>query len=148
MWFPSVDQKSFRTSLSSVIVFETRPILLKDNLWTLGLFRVDPELRWIFGKTLSPPNNLIGFSKFSPLFGVMISFADASKFSPPQICATRTSPFPFHPAYNAYPKNIPSRTFLPNWWRVDWWFAEIGLDSVIGPNKITGPLNGSPNHCS
>ena len=51
-------------------------------------------------------------------------------------------------AYNAYPRNNPGKTFLPNWWNLDWSFAEIGWYSTIAPNAITGPLHGSPNRLS
>ena len=30
------------------------------------------------------------------------------------------------PAYREYPRNNPSNTFFPNWWILDWSFAEIG----------------------
>ena len=33
---------------------------------------------------------------------------------------------PNSPAYNAYPRNNPGETFFPNWWILDWSFAEIG----------------------
>ena len=39
-----------------------------------------------------------------------------------------------------------SETFFPNWWILDWVFAEIGSTST--PHGITGPLNGIPNHFS
>ena len=32
----------------------------------------------------------------------------------------------FPPAYNAYPRNNPGKTFFPNWWILDWSFAVIG----------------------
>ena len=40
--------------------------------------------------------------------------------------ATRISPFQIPPASNAYPRNMPGKTFLPNWWSLDWSRAEIG----------------------
>ena len=30
------------------------------------------------------------------------------------------SPFQILPAYNAYPRNNPGKTFFPNWWILDW----------------------------
>ena len=33
---------------------------------------------------------------------------------------------PNSPAYIAYPKNNPGKTFFPNWWILDWSFEEIG----------------------
>ena len=32
------------------------------------------------------------------------------------------------------------KTFLPNWWNLDWPREEIGSYSTIAPNGITGPL--------
>ena len=34
--------------------------------------------------------------------------------------ATMTSPFQIRYANNAYPRKIPGKTFLPNWWSPDW----------------------------
>ena len=53
------------------------------------------------------------------------------------------SPFQF-PPYKAYPRNNPGKTFFPNWWILDWSFAEIGWYSTSEPNGMTGPLNGFP----
>ena len=33
--------------------------------------------------------------------------------------------FPDTPAYNTYPKKIPSKTFSPNWWSLDLSLTEI-----------------------
>ena len=41
--------------------------------------------------------------------------------------ATKMSPFQIHPAYKAYPRNNPGKTFFPNWWILDWSVAEIGI---------------------
>ena len=42
----------------------------------------------------------------------------------------------------------PGRTFLPNWWSLDWSRAEIEWYSTIAPQGILGPLSGSPNRLS
>ena len=52
------------------------------------------------------------------------------------------------PAYNAYPRNNPGKTFFPNWWILDWSFAVIGWYSTNEPNGIIGPLNGCPKRLS
>ena len=76
-------------------------------------------------------------------------FLMRSSFPTPQclgpICL---SLFQIPPAYKAYPKNIPGRTFLPNWWILDWSFVEIGSYSTIEPNGTTGPLKGFPKRLS
>ena len=51
---------------------------------------------------------------------------------------------PNSPAYKAYPRNNPGKTFFPNWWILDWSFAEIGYYSTNEPNGMIGPLNGFP----
>ena len=38
--------------------------------------------------------------------------------------STSTSPFQIPPAYRAYPRNNPGKTFFPSWWILDWSFAE------------------------
>ena len=52
------------------------------------------------------------------------------------------------PTYNAYPRNIPGKTFLPNWWSLAWSLADIGQYSIIAPKGIIGPVNGSPTRLS
>ena len=54
--------------------------------------------------------------------------------------ATSMSPFQIPPAYKAYPRNNPGKTFFPNWWILDWSFAVIGWYSTNEPNGIIGPL--------
>ena len=51
---------------------------------------------------------------------------------------------PNSPAYRAYPRNNPGKTFFPNWWILDWSFAVIGWYSTNEPNGMIGPLNGFP----
>ena len=42
----------------------------------------------------------------------------------------------------------PSKTFFPNWWILDWSFAETGFYSTNEPNGMIGPLNGFPKRLS
>ena len=42
------------------------------------------------------------------------------------------------------PRNIPGKTFAPNWCNPGWSFAEIGWYSTIAPNGNTGPSKGIP----
>ena len=53
--------------------------------------------------------------------------SDASIVSNSSMSATNMSPFQVHPAYKAYPRNNPGKTFFPNWRILDWSFAEIGV---------------------
>ena len=50
--------------------------------------------------------------------------------------ATIMSPFQILLAYRAYPRNNPGKTFFPNWWILDWSFAEIGEYSTSEPNGM------------
>ena len=47
---------------------------------------------------------------------------------PPECILSRFS------AFNAYPRNIPGKTFGPNWCNLDRSFAEVGWYSTIAPN--------------
>ena len=58
------------------------------------------------------------------------------------------SPFQIPPAYCAYPRNFPGKTFAPNWCSRDWSFTETGWYSTIVPNSITGPLKGILSLCA
>ena len=88
--------------------------------------------------------------------GVDTSFAlslqawisDASICSNSSMSAVSMSPFQIPTACNAYPRNIPGKTFGPNWCNLDWSLAETGWYSTIAPNGITVPLNGIPNRHS
>ena len=98
----------------------------------------------------------IGNTNFSPVLDVNIYFAlslrawssDASNCPRSSTSATRISLWQIPPAKYAYPKNIPGKTFLPNWWSLDWSFTEIGNCSTNAPNGKISPLNGSPNRLS
>ena len=69
----------------------------------------------------------------SPSLGNITSFAlslfewisDASIVSNSSRSAISTSPFQILPAYRAYPRNNPGKTFFPNWWILDWSFAVL-----------------------
>ena len=109
-------------------------------------------------RTWSPPDSFyfsIGDREYE-VFTVLTSFAlslragfsHASKFSSSSMSATKMSPFQSHTTHNAYPRNIPRKTFLPNWLVLDRSLAEIGSYSIIEPNGTIGPLNGSPNRRS
>ena len=52
------------------------------------------------------------------------------------------------PAYKAYLRNNPGKTFFPNWWIIDWSFAVIQWCSTNEPNGITSLVNGSPKRLS
>ena len=44
------------------------------------------------------------------------------------------SPFQIHPAYRAYSRKNPGKTFFPNWWIRDWSVEEIESHSTSDPN--------------
>ena len=67
------------------------------------------------------------------------------QISSSSMSATKISPFLIRPENNAYPRNIPGKTFVPNSRSPDWSFAEIGKYSTIAPKGVIGPLIGSPN---
>ena len=45
------------------------------------------------------------------------------------------------PAINAYPRNMPGKTFLPHWWSLDWSRAEIGF-ILLARNWISLAIDG------
>ena len=47
-------------------------------------------------------------------------------FPTPQCLEPICHPSKFPPAYKAYPRNNPGKTFFPNWWILDWSFAVFG----------------------
>ena len=104
----------------------------------------------------SPPINLIrpsaiGKNKLSYSLGNIISFAlslfdqisDAPIVSNSSRSAISTSPFQSPPAYRAYPRNNPGKTFFPNWW--DSWLV-LRIYRVI-LNQWTKWNNRSFNGC-
>ena len=70
---------------------------------------------------------------------LFVWISGASICSNSSMPATKMSPFQIPPACNAYPRNIPGKTFGPNWCRLDRSLAEIGWYSTIAPNGITRP---------
>ena len=87
-------------------------------------------------------------NKFSIFFGkyyflciesYRVDFRCVHRFQLLNVC-TNMSPFQIPPAYRAYPKNNPGKTFFPNWWILDWSFAVIGWCSTNEPNGMIGPL--------
>ena len=50
--------------------------------------------------------------------------------------------FQIHPACNEKSRNVPGKTFGPNWCNLDRSVTEIGWYSTIAPNGIIGPVNG------
>ena len=84
--------------------------------------------------------------KMSPFIGVHTSFAlrvlmlpSAPILQCPRVQCLLSR---FLPAYNTKPRNVPGKTFGPNWCNLDMFFAEIGWYSTIAPNGITGPSKG------
>ena len=149
MKFPDMDQKSFLASPASGYEYwgsgggdpsdsPRKSILLSP--W-IGRCRTKVDVL----RSWSPPRVLIRPSVIgkinSPLsLGNITSFA-LSLF---------LNRFPMRPSFPTPQglRNNPGKTFFPNWWILDWSFAEIGWYSTIAPNGITGPLNGIPNRLS
>ena len=75
-------------------------------------------------------------------------FLMCPSFPTPQCLQPLCPPFQILPAYRAYPRNNPGKTFFPNWWILDWSFAEKGKYSTNEPNRIIGPLNDFPKRLS
>ena len=141
--------------MSLEVVEETLLILQESQYYSL-LKLVDAVPRWNVLSSWSPPRVLIRPSAIgkinSPCSWNITSFAlvFSSRFpmrpsSPtPQGLRSVRHPFQIPPAYRAYPRNNPGKTFFPNWWIRDWSFAVIGWYSTNEPNGIIGPLNGCP----
>ena len=71
--------------------------------------------------------------------------SEASIVSNSSRSATSTSPFQISPGVQSvHPRNNPGKTFFPNWWILDWSFA----DSTNEPNGMIGLLTGSPKRLS
>ena len=78
----------------------------------------------------------------------LTSLAMRPSFPTPQGLRSVRHPSKFSPAYRAYPRNNPGKTFFPNWWILDWSFAVIRWYSTNEPNGIIGLLNGCPKRLS
>ena len=132
---PSIDQKSLRASPSSFVSRRLRiPLKVSCGSFTLyKLVRADFRTPRFLPDNCAVPS-AIEKMKCSPLCGVIISFTlilraritDASNiFQLLNVCYQNVS-LPENPSHNTYPRKIPGRTFLPNWWSLDWSFAERG----------------------
>ena len=109
----------------------------------------------------SPPGSLIrpsaaGKINFPFSVGNITSFALSlfrvdfwcvHRFQLLNVCNQHVT-LPNSPANKAYPRNNPGKTFFPNWWNLDWFFAEIGWYSTSEPNGMIGPSNGFPKRLS
>ena len=139
---------------------ETLLILQESQYYSL-LELVDAEPKWMFSvpdiSSRVFDSSICDCGKIiSPCLGNSTSFAlsllewisDASIVSNSSMSATNMSPFQFFTAYQAYPRNNPSKTFFPNVWIHDWSFAVEGSNSTNEPNGIIGPLNGCPKRLS
>ena len=87
-----------------------------------------PRSRW------APSRALTRFWAVPFLLGNITSFAlslfwvdfrGVHRFQLLNVCNHNVT-LPNSPAHRAYPKNNPSDTLFPNWWILDWSFAEIG----------------------
>ena len=139
MMLPDMDEKSFIASPAS-----------GNESWGCGRDPSDSPRKsillspWIGRRrtkvdvlsSWSPPINLIRPSaigkivlflgEISPLSHSVFSsrFPMRPSFPTPQWLRPVRHPSKFHLAYRAYPRNIPGKTFFPNWWIRDWSFAE------------------------
>ena len=125
-------------------------VALRFSLTSWSRLGLDSRTSWSLRNNFAVPSG-IGSMKFSPFFDVNTSFAlslrarlsDASEFpsSSLTVCNQNTSFPDFPPEINASLRNVPGKTFLPNWWSLVWSFAEIGWCSTIAPSGMTRPLN-------
>ena len=61
--------------------------------------------------------------------------SNASMFSNSPMSVTKISPVQIPSAINAYSRNIPGKTFLPNWWGLDRSREEIGQCPTIAQKE-------------
>ena len=99
-------------------------------------------------RSWSPPASLIRPSSNGQINSPHWVFSSRCQMRPssptPQCPQPVCHPSKFSPAYRAYPRNNPGKTFFPNWWILDWSFAVIGWYSTNEPNGIIGPLKRLP----
>ena len=142
MKFPDMDQNSFIASPASGSEFwgggggdpSDSP---RKSLWPsprIGWSRIKVDVL----SSWSPPTKFIrppatGNINF-PFFGEIllplhlsfwVDFRCVHRFQLLNVCNHYVT-LPNSPAYRACPRNNPGKTFFPNWWIVDWSFAEIG----------------------
>ena len=131
--------------MSCEVVEETL-LILQENQGDFLLELIAAVSRWMFsgldllqgvwfvpsaiGK-INSPFSLGNITSFA--WSLFKKISDASIVSNSSRSATNTSPFQIHPAYNAYPRNNPGKTFSPNWWILDWSFAVTGWYSTNEP---------------
>ena len=143
------DRWCHRESTRSLSKLQRHLLILWSRLW------VGSRTSWSLPNSFDVPS-ATGKMKCSPLCGVDTSFAlilrgwisDTCIFSNSSKSAIKMSPFQILSAINAYPRKIPGKTFLPNWWSLDWSRTEMEWYSTNQPKGILGPLNGSPNRLS
>ena len=97
------------------------------NKFSFFLWEISPLSHWVFLSTFpmrpSPPT--------------------------PQGLQPICHPTKFTPRVQCISRNNPGKTFFPNWWILDWYFAVIGQYSTTSePNGIIGPWNGCPKRLS
>ena len=136
-----------------------RVILLEELLVPLVIVD-DPGLKWRF----SDVDFLERFYLFHLWLGIWIVpfhgrwhffcilslrvwISDASTSSAFTMSATMMSPFQIPPACNACPRNMPGKTFGPNWCSRDRSLAAIGWHLTIAPNGISVEGHSEPPSC-
>ena len=84
----------------------------------------------------------IVFSKycFLDIESFRVDFWCEHRFQLLSVSANSMPPFQIPSAYNAYPRNNPSKTFFPNWWILDWSFAMIGWCFSYAPFVWSFPI--------
>ena len=138
---PWIDQKSFRASASSFVSVGWNPSgspwisTLRSSLPTsCSCLRVCSRNSWSLPDNSAAPSAAGKIQIFASLlrqyFFRLEFFEDKFPLRPYfpilKMSATKISPFQVHAAINAYPRTIPSNTFWPKWWSLDWSRAEIG----------------------
>ena len=128
---------------TSLEVVEETLLILQESQFCSLLELVDAVPRWLFSGAWSPPRGFDSSicdwkNKFSFFFGkyhlfriesFWVDFPIRPSSSNSSRSATSTSPFQFPPAYRAYPRNNPGKTF----------FSIDG--SVTDPSRLWGILN-------
>ena len=138
--FPDVDQKSF---IASPAIGKWVLRWWKRPFWFSKKTTLTFSSNWVFPYQGGCSQFLISSRKFNSSicgwkneFSIFIGiyyFLCIESFRLDFWCVHRFQclqpichPSKIHPAYRAYPRNNPGKTFFPNWWILDWCFAEIG----------------------
>ena len=147
-------------SMLMCLMFETRPAPSLRYTWPpAGWSWIEGDLRktWSLRGNLTVPFNLRSglwnvhhFPARGPPSHCVFEheFLTRPNLSVPQCLWPWCLLSRYLPQNNAYPRKIPGRTFITNWWSLDLSLAEIGWYSIINPKGITGPVNGSPKRHS